>query len=149
MMGLRSELRMHGELRVRIHDTANTVWSELCAQAREVSVEALDVLLRGRRSEFTNIIEYDNKKLQADLLPAYHQMTKLFRENLWLAEPETRSHYASLIEFVELWDRWLAKAIPAEVIERLEHSEEKLHGFYQHLQQKHEELRQKLQAGSA
>ena len=76
-------------------------------------------------------------------------MAKLFRENLWLAEPETTKHYQHLIEFVELWDRWLAKAIPAEVIKRLEHGEDRLKPFYGYLQQKHDDLRAKIERGEA
>jgi hypothetical protein len=148
MMGLRREIRMHGELRIRVHDVANVVWQDLCAQARDVSIEELTALSVSRGLEFNKIIDYDNEKLQAEILPAYRQMAKLFRASLWLAEPETQSHYANLIEFVELWDRWIANAIPAEVIERLGHSEKELDGFYQHLQRKHDELRQKLKAGN-
>ena len=71
------------------------------------------------------------------------------RENLWLADPDTREHYQHLLEFVELWDRWLAKSIPAEVIERLEHSEENLKPFYEHLKGRHDLLRTKIEQGKA
>lgn len=149
MLGLRNEIHMRSDLRDRIHDAADVVWKNLCAQAREVSTEAPGEPLRSRSPEFTKLIEYDNKQLQEDLLPAYQQMAKLFRENLWLAEPETTTHYQRLIEFVELWDRWLARAIPAEVIEHLEHGEERLKPFYEHLQQQHDDLRAKIERGEA
>lgn len=149
MLGLRNEIRMRSELRVRIHDTADAVWRDLCAQAREAGVEALRDISSTRGPEFTKLIEYDNKQLQEELLPAYRQMAKLFRENYWLADPDTRSYYQQLIEFVELWDRWIAKSIPGEVIERLGHSEDKLKAFYEHLQQKHDSLRKKIEDGEA
>jgi hypothetical protein len=144
MLGLRTEIRMRSELRVRIHDAADAAWRQLCEEARNISVEALGQLSESRGPEFTKLIEYDNKQFQEELMPAYRQMVKLFRENLWLADPDTREHYNRLIEFVELWDRWLAKAIPAEVIEALEHSEERLRPFYDHLQQRHDVLRTRL-----
>ena len=147
MLGLRNEIRMRSELRVRIHDTADAVWRELCGHARQVSVETLGDLSRTRGPEFTKLIEYDNKQLQEELLPAYRQMAKLFRENLWLADPDTREHYQHLIEFIELWDRWLAKSIPGEVIERLGHSEENLKPFYDHLRKRHDDLRAKIKQG--
>ena len=80
-------------------------------------------------------------------MPAYSQMAKLFRENLWLADPDTREHYERLIEFIELWIRWLAKSIPGEVIKQLEHSEERLKPFYDHVRQRHDDLRAKIEQG--
>jgi len=147
MLGLRNEIRMRSELRVRVHDSAGDVWSELCEEARRVNEDALQELSRTRDPEFKKLIEYDNKQLQEDLLPAYKQMARLFRENLWLTDPDTRNHYQTLLEFVELWDRWLAKSIPQEVIERLGHSEEKLKPFYDHLQNRHDVLRAKIERG--
>ena len=84
--------------------------------------ESLDELTREQEAKFTKIIDWDNTKLQEELLPAYRQMLDLFRENYWLAKPETRDHYPTLVEFVEVWNRWLDDALPREVLERLEHS---------------------------
>ena len=147
MLGLRNEISMRSNLRVRIHDIADTVWRELCAQAREVSLEALGELSKTRGPEFTSLIEYDNSQLRKELIPAYQQMAKLFRDNYWLAHPETRAHYQELIEFVELWERWLAKSIPAEVIQRLEHTEDRLKPFYAHLEKKYDLLRSSIESG--
>jgi hypothetical protein len=55
MLGLRNEIRMRGKLRVRIHDAADAVWKELCEQARQVSVEALERLSRTRGPDFTKL----------------------------------------------------------------------------------------------
>ena len=147
MLGLRNEIRMRSELRVRIHDAADAVWRELCEQERRVGIDALSDLSRTRGPKFDRLIEYDNKQLQEELLPTYRQMAKLFRENLWLADPDTREHYQNLIEFIELWDRWLANSIPGEVIKRLGHSEDRLKPFYEHLQQRHDTLRTKIEQG--
>jgi|CXWL01.1.fsa_nt_gi hypothetical protein len=144
MLGLRNEIEMHSSLRVRIYETANTVWQELCRQNQERGVEVLTKFTDSRGEEFKRIIDYDNGKFQEELLPAYRQMAKLFREGFWLAEPETRSHYANLIEFVEVWERWFAKSIPGEVVAKLGHSEDRLQSFYKHLRSKHDELRIKL-----
>lgn len=149
MLGLRNEIKMRSELRVRIHDTANTAWKDLCAEKHKISIEAVQELTRTHGPQFTKLIEYDNKQLQEELLPAYSQMAKLFRENLWLADPDTRTHYQYLIEFVGLWERWLANSIPGEVIQRLGHSEENLKPFYEHLQQTHDALRCKIERGKA
>jgi len=76
-------------------------------------------------------------------------MVAIFREKLWLAEPDTRAYLPALIEFVDLWDRWLAESVPGEVIEKLGHSEKHLHPFYEHLEKRHDELRSVLAARKA
>src|SRR5688572_7793442 len=60
-------------------------------------------------------------------------MLTTLREHLWLAEHETRSYFSALLEYVELWERWLAKTMPNEVLERLQHGEGSLKKFYEHI----------------
>jgi len=148
LLGIRSEIRMRSELRVKIHSTADIEWRKLCEKNRKVGVEALQKLTDERGKEFTEIVEYDNRQLKEELIPAYKRMVNLFRDNMWLAVPETKIYFESLLEFVELWERWLAKSLPPEVIQALEHSEESLHPFYDHLQNKHDELREKIEKGN-
>ncbi len=148
LLGLRNEIRTRSELRVRVHEAADSTWRQLCAEARDRGgPDELQRLTDDRRSEFDNVTEYDNRQLEDYLLPMYRQMVTIFRENLWLAEADTRTHFGKLLDFVELWDRWLAKAVPSEVMEALGHGEESLHPFYQHLQDTHDELRAKLARG--
>ncbi len=148
MLGIRNEIRMRSELRVRIQDASNVEWAKLCARA-DKSVAGLRDLEGARSAEFAKLIEYDNDQLERELVPAYRQMAKLFRDKYFLAGYDTRSHYGQLIEYVELWDRWAAKSIPPEVTMNLGHTEAKLSGFYEHLQEKHDSLRKKLEDGFA
>ncbi len=104
---------------------------------------------RVQGDEFTRLIQYDNRQFVEEIIPAYQGMLAVFRDNLWLAEPETRSHFPALIEFVEIWDRWLNAAIPDELIQLVGHSEEPLHPFYDHLRRKHDELQAKISQGGA
>lgn len=144
LLGIRNEIHMRSQLRVRIHNTADAEWRRLCEEKSEIGVEALQELTDKRGREFTEIIEYNNRQLKEALIPAYRKMVSLFRDNMWLAEPETKTYFESLLEFVELWERWLARSLPPEVIQALEHGEESLYPFYDHLQSKHDELREKL-----
>jgi hypothetical protein len=48
-----------------------------------------------------------------------------------LTEPSTRQHFLVLVELVE---RWLRGALPAEVVERLGPDEQKLFSFYEDLE---------------
>lgn len=147
LLGIRNEIRMRSELRVRLREAADAEWRKLCEEKRKIGVGALQQLTAERGQEFTDIIEYDNRQLKQDLIPAYRKMVNLFRDNIWLAEPETKEFFRPLLEFVEVWERWLAKTLPPEVIEALEHGEESLHPFYDHLKNKHGELREKLKRG--
>lgn len=146
MLGIRNEIRMRSELRVRIQGAANIEWAKLSERAAN-NVKALQNLESTRSPEFVRLIEYDNRQLEKELLPAYRQMAALFRDNYYLADEDTRVHYGQLIEFVELWNRRLEDSIPAEVSSNLGHSEAKLAEFYRHLQNKHEALRSKLDEG--
>lgn len=147
LLGIRSEIHMRSELRLKIQKTADAEWRSLCKEKQKVGVDALQTLSSERGEEFQKIIEYDNQQLREELIPAYRRMVNLFRDNMWLAEPETKGHFGPLLEFVELWERWLAKSLPPEVITALEHGEGSLHQFYEHLQKKHDELREKLKNG--
>ncbi len=151
LLGLRGEIRIKSELREKVHAAAHAEWQRLCQEARDTAnpPENLRRLSTEKGPELERLFDYDNQQLAHDLVPSYHKMLTAFRDNLWLAEPETRSYLGKLIEFVELWERWLAKAVPAEVVQRLGHSEESLHPFYEHLEKKHDELRGRLSRGTS
>lgn len=147
MLGLRNEVQTHSNLRARIQNEASGAWQQICADSEHLDVPARQKITNERGPEFTRIIEYDNHKLYEDLLPAYQKILALFRENYWLAEPETRSFYAEVVEFVEIWNRWVEGSLPFEVLKRLQHTEEKLTPFYQHIEEQHDAIRVKLKAG--
>lgn len=145
LLGIRTEIRMRSETRVKVHDAAGAIWPDLCEDARaRGGPEALQRLTETRWPEFERLIEHDNKQLFQELLPLYRRMVELFRTNYWLAEPGTRAFFPELVEFVELWNRSEQKSLPVEVVQRLGHGEEKLNDFYAHLQKKHDELREKV-----
>ncbi|MBM9512414.1 hypothetical protein [Desulfogranum marinum] len=74
-------------------------------------------------------------------------MLEIIQNNMWLAEKSTLKHFPKLIEFVDLWDRFLKDTLPGEVVQALGHSEKSLHPLYEDLQQRHDELRAKLSEG--
>ena len=148
LLGIRKEIEMLSQLRNKIQDTASSTWKELCAETREKGgAEALQKLNDEKYTEFGNIIEYDNKALQEHLLPLYKQMIFIFRKNMWLSEPETIIYFQKLLEFSDIWDRWLNKSLPIEVWEKLNHSEENLQKFYQHIEKTHSSLTEKMASG--
>ncbi len=151
LLALRSEIRIKSELREKVRAAAHAEWQRLCQEARDTASppENLRKLSTEKGPELERLFDYDNQQLVEDLIPSYRKMLTVLRDNLWLAEPETRSYLDKLIEFVELWERWLAKAVTAEVVRRLGHSEESLHPFYDHLEKKHDELRGRLSRGTS
>jgi hypothetical protein len=151
LLGLRSEVRIKSDLREKIRAAAHAEWQRQCQEARDTAdpPENLRKLSTEKGPGFERLFDYDNQQLVDNLVPSYRKMLAILRDNLWLAEPETRSYLGKLIELVELWERWLARAVPVEVVRRLGHSEESLHPFYEHLEKKHDELRGRLSRGTS
>ena len=100
-----------------------------------------------RRDAFTKIIDHNNEYLGNECIPSYHRMADVFRKNIWLAEPSTVAYFPILLEFTDIWDRFLTGTLPGEVIQELNHSEALLQPFYEELQNKHDELRERLAKG--
>ena len=148
MLGLRNEISAHAAFRLRVQREADAAWTQLCAETKNLDIEASQKISKHRVPEFTRIIEYDNEKLHEELLPAYRKMVALFRDCYWLAEPDTRFYYPKLLEFVEIWNRWNDKALPPEVLNRLEHGEDNLAPFYAHIEQMHDAIRKNLKDGA-
>lgn len=150
LLGIRNEIRMLSELRQKISISANANWRKLCEEAhKRGGSEATKKLTEERKEKFDRLIQYDNLQLTESLIPSYHRMITIFRDNYYLAERRTREYFRSLLEFVDIWDRWLDKSIPREVLKDLEHSEKTLNPLYDDLKETYNELRAKLSKGKA
>ncbi len=148
LLGIRNTIQNNSELRELIQGTAQNEWALLSSE-----LEKLDPLERQKISTqkwpfFKNLLEYDEKKFTDELFPLYEEMLDCFKKNYWLADEETRSYYPMLLQFVEVWNRNLSKALPMEVWVALDHKEANLKDFYEHIETKHEELRLLLKSGS-
>ena len=71
-------------------------------------------------------------------------MIDVFRDKMWLAEPETRECFEGLIEFIDVWDKILADNLPRSVGSAIGHTEQKLHPFYRHLGKMHDQIRSEI-----
>lgn len=145
LAGLRKQIRAKSELRTRISSAADAAWRDLCESYGGHPMVDHDT----RFAPFKKIIDYENEQLKGELVPMYRQMLALFTERYHLADGSTRGYYEGFLEFVELWNRWLADSIPAEVIERLDHREDKVQPFYEHLEAKVSELQEKIARGKS
>lgn len=144
LAGLRKQIRAKSELREKVSAAAQkTTCRNLCDSYWAATMHDHEE----RFAPFERIIEYDNKQLTEDLLPKYREMLTLFTNRYHLASADTRTFYQPFLEFVEIWNRWLAEALPAEVVKELGHGEEGLHSFYEHLEIKINALQKEVAVG--
>lgn len=173
LLGLRREVQARKKLRAKVHELANSEWEKLANEAyRSHDPDATANLMRQRWPDYEKAGKYDERRLSEELLPTYRKMLSIFRDNLWLAEPETRPYFTTLLEFADVLERFLADSLPSEVLVRLDqqhtggiivaggllipkeilskmdYSESSLQPFYDHLESKHDELRARLSRGS-
>jgi len=143
LAGIRQQIRAKSELRLKVSEAAEAAWQDICASYEGQPMHDHEE----RFAPFKQIIEYDNEQLRAELLPMYREMLALFTERYHLAASDTRAFYQPFLEFVEIWNRWLAESLPAEVLKKLGHREENVHPFYEHLESRMEELQTRIARG--
>jgi hypothetical protein len=134
LLALRSRIKAKSELRLKISQLAGEEWPKLIAAAREIAVERGIQVEKERWPQYEKIMEYESKQLREEILPAYREMVGLFISKMHLAEPATRGHLSELINFVEVWDRWMDGSLPKEILPRLDHSEKRLYPLYEDLE---------------
>jgi hypothetical protein len=131
MLGLRTHISSLSELRERIEDATQEVLAPPIGPGLppERSPEAYE-----KREKHAGAVEYDNEQFRTVLLPLYEEMLRVFSEKFWLADADVQQQYAKLVEYVELWKRLLAKAIPPKVVVAMRVEEKKLRPLYDALQ---------------
>jgi hypothetical protein len=174
LLAIRKEIDARKKLRAKIHELADSKWQKLANEAYQSSdPDASSTLMQRRWPHYEKAAKYDERKLSEEVIPTYRKMLSTFRDNLWLAEPETRPFFKTLLEYVDVLERWLADSLPVEILAKLDHQytdgiimggglmilppeilskqdypESSLQPFYDHLESKHDELRTRLSNGS-
>jgi hypothetical protein len=133
MLSLRAEILAKSEFRIQISGASYAAWQALIDGALKAGVDYTNEVVRQRFPIFEKILEYNDRQFAEEILPAYRKMVELLKSKMHFAEFSTIKHFAALLEFVEIWNRWLDKSLPAEVLEKLKHSEQKLYPFYEDL----------------
>lgn len=136
LAGIRNQILAKSDLRARVAVAAESAWQDICASYGQNPMFDQEK----RFAPFLRIIEYENEQLKAELVPKYQEMLTLFTERYHLAAPDTRSFCQEFLDFVEVWNRWLSDSLPREVWAKLDHSEERVKPFYEHLNRKMQEL---------
>ncbi len=131
MLAIRAEMLAKAELKLKISGAAGAAWQETVGNARrEGGVQRIREVREASFPMFKEILKYNDRQFAEEIMPSYRKMVQLFVEKMHFAEVSTIEYLENLIDFVEIWNRWLAGSLPSEVVERLGHSEEKLFPFY-------------------
>lgn len=137
VIGLHKEIKAKSEFRFKINELSTDAWKE----------NARNIGRNGNAPEVVSMhkeIEYNNRQLKEEFIPAYNKMLDIFKENYWLAEPETKEFYTELVEYVEVWNRYLKDGLPVGVLDKINHDEGKLKPFYEELENRTKFLRDKI-----
>ncbi|HEV7218956.1 MAG TPA: hypothetical protein VGN39_08780 [Terriglobales bacterium] len=140
LLALRSQIKAKSELRARL---SQLVCEEMPRELSGLPPQANGIV----ESEFRasdRMIDYNNRQIEQDLLPAYKEMRDLFVSKMYLAERATLPYLPELVEFIEIWDRWMDKSLPRTALTGVNHSENRLYPFYDEIEEQFESLRQKL-----
>jgi hypothetical protein len=149
MVALRLQVLTGSDLGIKVSAAAGTAWQAMVSRAytgndESRMIDRFEKLSAERSPEFEKITEYGNRQLAESTIPAYRMMIELFTANMPLAEAETIRHFPALLEFVELWNRWIDGSLPIEVLGQLNHSEEKLFPLYDDLAENFERMQRLL-----
>ena len=142
LLGMHLQVRAKSEVRVKVSNIAQASWPDLFRGVESPQIKQR--IQDESEPQYVRLIEYSNAQLTNEIVPLYRDMLEHFTKNLWLAEPSTVSHYAALIEYVEMWNRFLDGSLPKEVLDKVEHKEERLKPLYADLKEQFERLRREL-----
>src|SRR5262249_8842001 len=138
LLAMHKEIRARSELRVKLQEAIDAQhMADMLHAGPGKTEEASDAHLP---AILTNIRD-ENETFRTVLMPRYHEMIDVFRDKMWLAEPQTREYFKSLVEFVDVWDKILANKLPHSIAPAIDHTEQNLHPFYQHLEEVHDRIR--------
>jgi hypothetical protein len=146
MLGIHREIRALSDLRVKMGEALEEAWAEKVEEAKSSGRRITHRAAEGFE-EYKSSIHYDNELFETKIMDGYRAMLKLFREQLAICSADTRAFYPELVLFVDVWERHLKKTIPIEVVRKLDHTEDRLKPFYEHLQTRYDELQAKMISG--
>jgi len=147
LLAARKEIRARSELRVKLQEALDAQHSTLEAAASGGVIGRDDRInaATDKPSILANIQD-EGQTFRDVLMPRYRNMIDIFRDKMWLAEPETRKYFGQLIEFVDVWDKILDGKLPRSVAPAINHTEANLKPFYTHLEEAHDRLRSEMSA---
>jgi hypothetical protein len=141
LLAIHKEIRARSELRVKL---AHAIDQQHINDLLGAGPGKLDEASRAHLPGIVANIQDESETFRNVLMPRYREMMDVFREKMWLAEPETREFFKKLVEYVDVWDKILASKLPHSIAAAVGHTEMNLHPFYQHLEKVHDRLRSEI-----
>ena len=122
LVSIRSEIRARGELRLKIETAIDEKHMRgLLDAGQHGDANAFERATDETLAPMLAVM-HDEYKIFTDIsMPLYRKMLDVFRERMWLAEPETR-YLPLLIEFVDVWERYIRGTMPDEVVREIKHT---------------------------
>jgi len=119
LLAMHKEIRARSELRVKLQNAIDTLyiremWRAGPGKPVEVSDEHLSAIMKNLQDE--------NETFKEVLMPRYREMINVFREKMWLADPQTRTFFRDLVEFVDVWDKILVNKLPSSFAPAIGHT---------------------------
>lgn len=142
LIGILLEIRAKSEVRVKLSTTARDSWSSLFENVQSPHIK--ERIQKDKEPEFTKLFDYNNRQLTEDIVPLYRKMLAIFNDQIGFAEESTLNHFRALVEFVEIWNRFLKGTLPMEVLDKIEHKEETLSDLYTDLKTQFDRLHKEL-----
>lgn len=125
------EIRSKSEVRVKLSSAARDSWVSLFEGVQSPTIkQRIDDT---EKPAYIKLFDYNNKQLTGQIVPLYRKMLEVLSNQIGLAEPSTLNHFPALVEFVEIWNRFLDGSLPENVLDKIEHKEETLTAFYDDL----------------
>src|SRR5262249_13666649 len=135
---MHKEIRARSELRVKLQEAIDAQhMADMLHAGPGKTEEASDAHLP---AILTNIRD-ENETFRTVLMPRYHEMIDVFRDKMWLAEPQTRGYLKNRVQFGGGWDQILGNKLPQSIAPGIYHKEQNIHPLYQHLEEVHDRIR--------
>jgi len=132
LVSMRMQIRAKSELRETLRAIGGDAWKQELEPAGN-DLEAKARIENVWWPQYEKIFEYDALQLENELIPLYREMLTHMTKHVGLAEPSTLTHYKALVDYVEIWNRYLQETLPGKVMKLLGHEEKKLYPLYDDL----------------
>jgi hypothetical protein len=142
LRGMRADIKAKSDLRVKINAIARNEWPTKFDGVHDPDVKKK--ISESNWQGYERLIDYSDEQLRTEIVPTYREMVGHFKSHMAYAEESTIEHYAAFVEFVEIWNRFLANSLPREVAEKLSHAEKNLYPLYDDIEENAKRLSGKL-----
>jgi hypothetical protein len=144
LLSIRKVIRAKSELRQRLHSMLHESWNDDPRAMEQFRTPFMEDLHKRRGEEYDKLFEYSNDQLRNELIPLYRKMIDVWVANMGQAEESTQKYFSTLVDFVEIWNRFLHGSLPQGVVRQSTDQEKTLYPLYDDIEQQVARLRKEL-----